>query len=301
MAQMALPPATQAVRYAEGRVVTLEARGRLAAIIERDRAGHVVRNLEFGEVLPGARQIEVRDFAPGRNGELLVALDAEYRLGRSARLVVWFGREEERRVYPLDEVDCRYVAQTASGAVWCLGRGPAGCLLYRLDEAKEGPRALLESSLAQSLPNAAGEPREPFEGGAGGMPQLLAAGEGLLAWLPNAGGLYAVPTRGGSPGARRVPVATGRSIISMAAAADGSVFALMPAPGSAQPEGFRTRYSVYRLNPGGSPESSRWEPLTQLGAWSRGTRLAGLDGQSVVIWIRSGSRLEWSRSVAAPR
>jgi len=288
-APLPLPPSTLEVKWQQERLLVLQgnARGGIVQVLTRE--GRLLRSIEAGAGESGLRRVELKDFALAPDGALLMSLGAQYALGVTARLLASYPLKGAPAFQTLEDTVCfKLAVQPATGA-WCLGPGLEETLLHRLNGPAAGPWSLAPPKKIRLLAALDGERREHYESGRMGVPALFTGpASTLYAYLPNSGAILAAETLSGDWRLIDVPVATnGRAILTFAAAETG-LHALMPLRGPSDPELLTTLYAPFRLDPEG-----RWRLWPHPPTFPRGSMLAGVDGNYLIVWNRAASRLEW--------
>lgn len=275
------------VKYDHDRILVLEPNSAKPVLQLRvlDRTGREVVVIE--PAVAGARRIEFRDAAVTAAGAVAISITYSGQLGRDSSAIAVYDSGPPR-IIDLTPYICTRLEAAPDGGFRCLGydlsrrvRRQDYPLFAEFDANGIVRRTLLPRSIFPAVDNLADVAREPFSQSSIGRPQLLG---GLFAWLPNAATVFRLE----QPEARwPVPLPrAGRSIITMAAASDGRLFALFPL---GDEETFTTPYTLFEL----VPESGKWLRVPAIPLLPRSAQLIGAGSDFAVVWNRSVRAVEW--------
>jgi hypothetical protein len=287
------------VKYQHGVVLSLHA-GPVVRLTGKE--GKILSEIAMKDAVPGEpRVVETLDFALSADGRLAVSFFAQYRLGESSRGVLVWGLKDGAKtpvLVPLPDYACSTIGSEPAGGFWCLG-GPARkesartpTLLHRLGGGTVAPLDAVGAKDIRLTPDEGGEVHDPSRAGRLGFPAVMDGGPNrVLAWLPNASALVEVRAGEDRAEVRTFQIGNpwrGRAVITMAGSGP-KVFALLPLRFEGEEESLTTAYALFTRN----ADNTGWRLLRSAGTFDRGSKLAGVEGESAVVWNRATRRLEW--------
>lgn len=288
MAELAVPSTTTLVRFGSGLVLLQEQAEGGDTVRVLNREGTTLRVLNPGETL---RRSRMHDMAVVDGRTVAVSVSTPGTLGPAVQEILVYGEQGEPQVVSTQRTVCYVIAPDGAGGYWCLGpelgAGPGTKYDALTRWTGHGNRAA--SYLPRGwFPAMEGDP-EPYQLGATGAPQLLNARRGvLLAWLPAAREMVRVDAATGSVERRMVAVrGAGRRTVSFAIAPGGARYALLPDSG--EEETFRTQYVLHAAG----ADDAAWKPVVGARRMPRSSYLLGVDGRSVVVWVRPERKVCW--------
>ncbi len=258
-----------------GRAAALSGQAGAPRILVYGGTGSLLRSIDVRAAIPEARRAETGDFLLDESGTVHALVLASLSLGRDERLLCLFPESGGARCSPLGQTRCRLLGQDQPGSLWCFGEGPAGMLLHRLAEPRQGPRFWLPSD---ALPaDAARNPARIWLGSpARGRLWLVLPGAALLA---------ETDLKNGGVELRRLPWLPLPDSVPSFAACAGRLLALLPLERRGGMEKLDAPYGLFELDEG-------WRRAAPARQWLRGARLAGCEPGAAWIWNRAGQRLE---------
>lgn len=287
------------VKVAHGHVILLESSDSFVPepgkewVTVLDATGREVLRRAIGLDTPGTTATRIDDAALTAAGVLVVTVTLWSEEGRVANVLAEYDIASGRhsRTIRIDPHGCLRLAEASGGGVWCLGgdvekqnaKRHDFDVVLRFSLAGDLERSLLprsELALSQLAPRG-----ETF-------PQLISAGDRAAAWLPGNEALLSWSQDGGA--ARRIALSAQETPDGvkpddeLAFGPGGRIVVLRTLPGSG-PGWREMRRAFFAVGDDGTLTRVATSPAE----FPLSYRVAGIDGDEVVLWDRGGRRLVW--------